>query len=304
MGRGQRKAGPPTSKPRLPGESGGRAMAGILVDPCNGNVNVDMYPGPRASMCTRYKSRLTWTGSSSGNDTAFALAYHPAEGFLRFQNETGYTTAVTEASAGRWYRQDGLAPGNSYLNNILYVASRRAKAGCAGISWTGTELNRVGGIHMDLVNGGQLWEYLDTVSGGGGSATSIANMTGALSHTERTPKRETEITWAPGEGDRFMQTRGQASSLDYAEKNAFAMQTWIVILGTSFTAGAVSNIMVTLTSVVDSNWSQVSGIPQVQANVASPRQLVTDILAKLRQKDTMWYINSARKVGTLLAGLI
>lgn len=285
-------------------EAGSRDMAQIIVDPCSGDVNVDMYPGPRASSSIRFKSRWAWSGSSSGNDTAFAFAYHPAEGVLRWQNEAGYTTAVTESSNGLWYRHDTVAPGNNVLNNLTNVASRRGKAGCAGISWSGTELNRQGTVHMDVVNGGQIFQYLVATAGGAGTPNTIGFMLGGLGHSERTPRSITEITWMPGEGDKFMQGAGSASSTDYAEKDKYNYQNWLVVIGTGFAAGTVNSVIATLVSVVDANWVINSGIPNVQANVASPRQMVSDVLARLRKKDTMWYINSARKVGTLLAGLL
>lgn len=285
-------------------EAGGRDMAQIIVDPCSGDVNVDMYPGPRASSSIRFKSRWAWSGSSSGNDTAFAFAYHPAEGVLRWQNEVAFTTAVTETSLGGWHRYDVVAPGNNVLNNLSNVASRRGKAGCAGISWSGTELNRQGTVHMDVVNGGQIFQYLAAANGGGGTPNNIGFMLGGLGHSERMPKAITEISWLPGEGDKFMQGTGSAVTTDYAEKDKFNQQNWVVVIGTGFAVGTVGSVIATLVSVVDANWVVNSGIPNVQANVASPRQLVSEVLAKLRKKDTMWYINSARKVGTLLAGLL
>lgn len=285
-------------------EAGARDMAQIIVDPCAGDINVDLYPGPRASITTRYKSRVAWTGSVSGNDTAFAFAYHPAEGVLRWQNESGYTTAVTEGSFGNWFRFSNAAPGAAQLENLVIVASRRGKAGCAGISWSGTELNRQGTIHMDVVNGGQLFQYLAQVAGGGGTQNTIGNMLGGIGHSERMPKAKTEIAWLPGEGDKFMQGYGNLASIDYAEKDKYNYQNWIVVVGTGFAAGTVNSVIATLVAVVDVNWTVNSGMPNVQANVASPRQLVSDVLARLRKKDTMWYINSARKVGTLLAGLL
>jgi len=262
------------------GEIGGQAAAyrRLLVDPCNSPLVPTPYEGSLSGTVQRE------VGGVVGSQPNGIYFWHPHYGLFGFEAPAAATTGnVTLLTGG------STAPG-------------RAIAGCMSVAWLGSEATRQGMVYCGVVPGSLVWGSLATTQGGaGGSALSAGAAAFKLTEQARMPVEKCEVNWFPGEGDSEQQlVPTYDASQNNALKVAFASTNFCCI---NVVGGVALSHQIKTTGITEKGNNSSTGA--TSWNVAAPDKPPYDwktVLTSLTQKDPSWYLDTFRKVATIVGG--
>lgn len=274
----------------------------MVADPCNSPLAETVYPN--AAGVFRSRSRRTFTSSHTPATTAGAyarvIAWHPVIGAFNLGSAGSNTFPLASA----------LETFNSYQelsrysqNSSTAVFSARAVSGCLSMAWNGKELDRAGMVYSGVVNGGLIYNALNTGGGGAGQVTPANTLAALLANTCRTPNDRCEVTWVPTEWDANwsdpfygLPSASTGALQDIFNKVNFAVMIWIG----SQEVGQTVTFMETAVAIVEENPN--TGLYVQDAAHVSTTGIpngVTKIVSILQKRDTSWYVNTFKKLGQL-----
>jgi hypothetical protein len=157
-------------------------------------------------------------------------------------------------------------------------------------------------IYSGVVSGGLIYNYLDGGNGGAGNSISANALIGMLSVSCRVPNDKCEITWVPTEWDSnwvdpsFSTSPGSQSSVqEIFNKTNFVIMGWLGAQAVNESVG----VMETVVSIIEENpTSTVYVQNSAHINTAGLTGGITKIISVLQKKDTAWYVNTFKKIGS------
>lgn len=261
----------------------GKKYMALVADPCNSALTTSPYDTSAGTVITRSNNNVALGPESH----ITVLAFHPLLGTYMLSGTSDPDEAqIFKAVAGT--KPEGTG---------------RAIAGCASTTWVGTEADRQGMLYCDVVPGAMIWNYLQISDGGGNLSISPNNIIAKMTNMERMPVDKCEVTWFPSEGDCEMSPPiiASGSSVQATEVTFSKTQFTLTVISAG---GDGKAIMYKTVSIVEFTQSLVpsSKLSWAISPKIPPTFSWKDVISQLTSKDPAWYINTFRKVGTLVAG--
>lgn len=256
--------------------------AALLRDPCNARLSYPCYPsGSGGAVLIRYEA--DYILSATATDTAMALLFTPGISSVLVNN----IALPTDTTGFQLQNFGNLAPGNGFLSGN--ATSFRPVAGCAQISYPGTELTRSGIIGLGVIDGATVAANYTVADGGLGIVTSAAQMRTLCQHVERMPSTVSEVRWFPGERDAHPFS---LNAVNLSKGGDSEGRNTLVVTASGFPVS--TGVRVRLVCVYEvsfgSNNGQVSTVVPPVSNT-TPSQL----LRAMHAADNTWFLSSATK---------
>jgi hypothetical protein len=272
-------------------DSGARAWAKLLDDPCAANLVYPCYPtGTGGSVLMRFETdNLYYTGAT---ETAGMFLVCP--GALQgFTNNVPQTSDVLGSPLGAFLTQ---VPGYTFIHGN--ANSFRAVAGCMQIMYPGTELNRSGIVGVGITDGAVFSRNIATANGGGNINTSAGEMRTMCQHVERMPTGVVEIKWFPGNKDQQSEST-QGNDLNSTDEISGRNVMFASVSGFPVSTGVRIRIVCVYEISFGSGAGQVAGAHS-PPSINTPAQ----IIRAMTSRDPLWYIESAVKAGKAIGTAI
>lgn len=278
----------------------------MVVDPCNAPLADSCYPNAQGVLRSRIRkvNVSSHTPASTPATYARVLAWHPVLGAYNLGNGNN---AYPTASVGTLFFPNAtLSRYGASGSSGSAVYSARAISGCLSMAWNENELSRKGTIYSGVVSGSIIYQHLDGTAGGGAGFTISANhLISMLAASCRVPNDKCEVTWVPTEFDANYTDPASVAAApsiaveQYFNKTNFVVLVWIGAQAVNETVGLVESCV----SITEENPFNNVGGPLVQdaahVNTSGVPNAVTKIVSALQSRDPSWYINTAKKLGSL-----
>lgn len=181
--------------------------AKLLVDPCNGPINKNIYPGPQG-LVQRFVSDVTV--NNSAGLTSGVFAYFPKlNGFLSFSTTTSGTTFTPS-----WTVSSAASPGHGFLSGV--AAKSRPHAACiTAIPASLSVTNIAGEWAYGIVTSSELLSL--------GASTTVDSVFQILNTRSIVQRATLEVKWSPGLRDNQFATYGTISDTDVSDDNCVVL---------------------------------------------------------------------------------
>lgn len=280
------------NKPRsglFPVNSLAHKYASMLVDPCKAELDFAPYGETKLDFVTRRRAV-----SQSGTDPYCAYLWHPYYGVYAIGAATG-------SSAQPFAFNNGLSP-------FVDATVRTAKpiAGCLSFEWSGAESGRKGFLNASIVSGDNFVDSL--LYGPSYTAFDINSLARICTHGERVPVDKFEINWVPGPRDVVPGTYVGNHFATTAADKVFWEEEWqgrnFVLLVVSGVTGVLGDFVLTCTSICEVAQSAGMNTTVNAATVSPPQINYAQVIKKLQDVDSGWYINAFKKATKFIAGSV
>lgn len=259
----------------------------LLLDPCN----AELPPSPYGDETGTEVVRSHWVFNNFNDSMCFF--WHPWFGLFRHAGAPGTPACIFPIGSGQ--------------ANVS--AGGRALAGCVEATYTGAENARAGVIQCGIVPGTLVSLLLDVGSGGKGQTVDIANISQYIPNIERTPVDKCAVNWFPAEADAKFIPPVTFDAASASLVQSLVAQTHFVVV---FVSGAgANNIRLSMTPINEAAPVQFTA-PGAGNSAAvwtvTPKSSVSvnvaQVVRSLAQRDSMWYINTFKKVANFGIGLV
>lgn len=255
----------------------------LLVDPCHAALAKSPYAGPLGGVIERDVTLFA-------NTKEYGIYFmHPVFGVYSW--ESSFPTATGSLTFSQL-----VAPGRQAMRGV---------AGCFSATYVGAESARSGSVSCGVVPGSVVWNYLATANGGAGQVLSVGATLSKLAEVKRMPVDMCEVNWFPGNGDEEVTSVPDSSSAADQEfiKTKFADVNFTAVIVANT---ALNNIQFKVTAVVEA-LSVVTATNSTAWTVSTPTKPSfnwKDVLSSLSNRDSSWYVDAWKKVGSLAGGTV
>lgn len=181
--------------------------AQLLVDPCNGPINKNVYPGPQG-MVQRFTSDFTVNGAAGL--TCGVFAYFPKlNGFLSYSLTTSSTTFTPAWAVGM-----PVSPGHAFLAGV--AARSRPHAACITAIPSALSVTNIQGE----------WAYGVATSAellSLGAASTVDGVFNLLNTRSIVQRATLEVKWSPGLRDNQFASYGTIADTDVSDDNVVVL---------------------------------------------------------------------------------
>lgn len=271
----------------------------MIVDPCNAPLVETTYgnSAPTLRVRTKKVQLNSHTPTSTAGTYAYGAAWHPTLGYFKFRVTSSTTDWYLAATSIFWTPDTANNTASAYVSQPT-----RAVGGCLSFAWGETELKRKGMISGGIINGGIIWEGLQSQFGGQNAPFTSIDLASQLAVQCRTPNDRCELNWVPTEAD----AEYRESLLDAVTSSAN---------GAMYGRTNFCVLMITVPQAVDESVAiEIKTLAIIEANLDTPgvvadaahvgqagsRTSVSDIVRVLQRRDPSWYVDAFKKVGKLI----